>query len=63
MKHHDQIVDFLNLNFKAIDIEVLADETKEKEGEGINVVVVGGDGASVSGPMDDGHVEEVVIAP
>nr|POE95445.1 hypothetical protein CFP56_01488 [Quercus suber] len=33
MKHHSQVADFANLDFEAIDIEILIDETKEKEGE------------------------------
>ena len=43
MKHHNQVVGFSNLDFKAIDAEVLADETKETEGKAITTAVVGGD--------------------
>nr|POF12338.1 hypothetical protein CFP56_66756 [Quercus suber] len=68
MKHHNQVVDFSNLDFEAIDTEILADETKEEEGEAIIGAVVKGDGATIGGPVDEarvdeGHVEEVVIAP
>jgi len=31
MKHHSLIVDFFNLDFEKIDIEILADEDKEQE--------------------------------
>nr|POE55212.1 hypothetical protein CFP56_02212 [Quercus suber] len=31
MKHHSQAVDFSNLDFEAIDTEVLADEAKKQE--------------------------------
>ena len=67
MKHHSQVVDFANLYFKAIDTEILADETKEKEDETI-VDAVEGDGTIVGGVvdeahMDEGHIKEVVNAP
>ena len=58
MKHHNQVVDFLNFDFEAINTEVLANETKEKEGEAITVVVVEGDGATKGGPVDKAHVDE-----
>ena len=35
MKHYSQLADFANLDFEAIDTEILADKTKEKEGETI----------------------------
>ena len=68
MKHHNQVVDFLNFDFEAINTEVLTNETKEKEGEAITVVVVEGDGATKGGPVDkdhvdEGHMDEVVAAP
>ena len=63
MKHHNQVVNFLNLDFKAINTKILADETKEKEGEAITAVVVEGDGATIGGLVDQGHVKEVVTAP
>ena len=31
MKHHNLVVDFSNLDFKKIDIEVLVDKAKEQE--------------------------------
>ena len=67
MKHHSQVVDFANLYFKAIDTEILADETKEKEDETI-VDAVEGDGTIVGGVvdeahMDEGHIKEVANAP
>ena len=68
MKHCNQVVDFLNFDFEAIDTEVLADETKEKEREAITVAVVEGDGATEGGLadeayVDEGHMDEVVAAP
>ena len=42
MKHHNQVVDFQNLDFEVIDTEVLANDTKEKEGEAITAAIVGG---------------------
>ena len=67
MKHHSQVVDFANLYFKAIDTEILADETKEKEDETI-VDAIEGDGTIVGGVvdeahMDEGHIKEVANAP
>ena len=67
MKHHSQVADFANLYFKAIDTEILADETKEKEDETI-VDAVEGDGTIVGGVvdeahMDEGHIKEVINAP
>ena len=67
MKHHNQVVDFANLDFEAIDTETLIDETKEKEGE-IVADIVEGDGTTIGGVMDEaymdeGHVEEVITAP
>ena len=67
MKHHSQVVDFANLDFEAIDTKILADKTKEKEGEGV-VDAAKGDGIAMGrvvdeSCLDEGHVEEVVIAP
>ena len=67
MKHHSQVADFANLDFKAIDTKILANKTKEKEGETI-VDDVEGDGTTLGGVvdedhMDEGHVEKVVTAP
>ena len=67
MKHHSQVADFANLYFKAIDTEILAEETKDKEDETI-VDAIEGDGTIVGGVvdeahMDEGHIKEVVNAP
>ena len=65
MKHHNQAVDFLNLDFEIIDTKILADEAKEQE-EVIAIVaveVVGGDDAMDAGQTDQGHEDEVIIAP
>lgn len=69
MKHHSQVANFANLDFKAIDTKILADENKEKEDETVTGVAnaVEGDGTIVGGvmdeaPMDMGHIEEVVSA-
>jgi len=67
MKHHSQVADFANLYFEAIDTEILADETKEKEDETI-VDAAKGDGTIAGGVvdeahMDKGHIEEIVNAP
>ena len=67
MKHHSQLADFANLDFEAIDTQILADETKEKEGETI-VNAIESDGTATSGVVDEahmneGHVKEVVTTP
>ena len=67
MKHHSQVADFVNLDFEAIDTKILVNKTKEKEREAVTDAVER-DGTSVGGAMDEahmdeGHVEEVVIAP
>ena len=33
MKHHSHVANFANLDFEAVDTEILADEANEKEGE------------------------------
>ena len=63
MKHHNQVVNFLNLDFEAINTKILAYETQEKEGEAIAAIVVEGDNATVGGPVDKEHVKEVITAP
>ena len=63
MKHHNQVADFLNLDFEAIDTKILANKTKEKEGEAVATAVIEGDGAIGGRPVDEGYVEEVVAAP
>ena len=67
MKHHSQVADFANLDFEAINTKILVNKTKEKEGEAVTDVAER-DGTNVGGAMDEahmdeGHVEEVVIAP
>ena len=51
MKHHSQDVDFSNLDFEVVDIEVLADETKEQE-ETTTVAATGGEDAADAGGVD-----------
>ena len=63
MKHQNQVVNFSNLDFEAINTKILAYETQEKEGEAIAAIVVEGDNATVGGPVDKGHVKEVVTTP
>ena len=49
MKHHNQAVDFSNLNFETINSEILANEAKEQEENVVAAtatVVVGGDNAT-----------------
>ena len=43
MKHHSLVVDFSNLDFETINIEILADEAKEQE----EVIAGGGGGEDV----------------
>ena len=69
MKHYSQVADFANLDFEAIDTEILPDKNKEKEDETVirATNVVEGDRTAVGGvadeaSMDMGHVEEVVSA-
>ena len=70
MKHQNQVADFANLDFEAIDTEILANETKEKEDETIAKVTdaAEGDNTTTGGVanethIDKGHVEEAVSAP
>ena len=70
MKHQSHVADFASLDFEAIDIEILANEANEKEGETIAEATdaVGGDGVVAGGGTDEmhkdvGHVEEIVSAP
>nr|POF05715.1 hypothetical protein CFP56_32969 [Quercus suber] len=67
IKHHSQVADFANLDFEAIDTEILVDETKKKEGE-IVADATEGDGTTTGGVVDEAHmdkdhVEEVITAP
>ena len=43
MKHNSLVVDFSNLDFEKIDIEILADEAKELEETSVATVVRGAD--------------------
>ena len=54
-KHHSYVVDFANLDFEAIDTEILADEANEKEGETIAEAteVVEGEGTTTEGANDE----------
>ena len=70
MKHHSHVADFGNLDFEAIDTEILADEANEKEGETIAeaIDVVEGYGTIAGGITDEaqtdaGQVKEIVSAP
>uniref|UniRef100_A0A7N2RB25 Pentatricopeptide repeat-containing protein n=1 Tax=Quercus lobata TaxID=97700 RepID=A0A7N2RB25_QUELO len=70
MKHYSHVADFANPDFEAIDIEILADEVNEKEGETIveATKVVGGEGAAIRGANDEAQtetdrVEEIVNVP
>ena len=70
MKHHSHVVDFANLDFEAIDTEILDDEANEKEGETIAeaIDVVEGYDTIVGGITDEaqtdaGQVKEIVSAP
>ena len=55
IKHHSHVVDFANLDFKAIDTKILADKTNEKEGETTAEAteVVEGEGATTKGAADE----------
>nr|POE56926.1 hypothetical protein CFP56_27877 [Quercus suber] len=59
MKHHSQAVDFSNLDFKAINTEVLADEAKEQE-ETTAATATGGEDVADAGGADLGQGDEAV---
>ena len=61
VKHHSQAVDFSNLDFKAIDTDVLVDEAKEQEEA--TKAAIEGNGATEGRPTNEGHVDEVVTGP
>ena len=48
IKHYNHVADFENLDFEAIDTEILADKANKKEGETIaeTTKVVEGEGAA-----------------
>ena len=58
MKHHNLAVDFSNLDFETIDIEILVDEAKGQE----EVAAIGGTDAAVTEGTDLGQGDET-IAP
>ena len=58
MKHHSLAVDFSNLDFEKIDIEILADKVKEQEEADVDAV--GGKDAVVTGRTDLGRMDEAV---
>jgi len=49
MKHHSQVVDFSNPDFKAIDTEVLSDKVKEQEETTVAATTRGEDVADAGG--------------
>lgn len=59
MKHHSQDVDFSNLDFEAVDIEILADEAKEQE-ETTTTAATGGEDAADAGGVDPSQGDKVV---
>nr|POF25533.1 hypothetical protein CFP56_39136 [Quercus suber] len=70
MKHHSHKADFTNLDFEAVDIEILADEANEKEGETIpeTTKVVEEKGVVTRRANDEAHTEvdcikETINAP
>nr|POF27429.1 hypothetical protein CFP56_64428 [Quercus suber] len=70
MKHHSHVADFANLDFEAIDTEILADEANEKDGKTIAKAteVVEGEGVATRGANDEAQTEvnrvkEIVNVP
>ena len=61
MKHHNQEVDFSNLDFETIDIEILADEAKEQEEA--TATAIREDNAMDAKRIDQGHEDEDVATP
>lgn len=61
MNHNSLVVDFSNLDFEKIDIEVLADKAKELEETSITAVV-GGVDASEVGKLDSSQ-KDVATTP
>ena len=55
MKHHSLVVDFTNLDLEVVDIEILADEGNEREGETIaeTTRIVEEEGAVTGGANDE----------
>ena len=70
MKHHSHVANFANLDFEAVDTEILANEANEKEGETIaeTTEVVEEECAIIGGANDEARIvvermEETVNAP
>ena len=61
VKHHSQAMDFSNLDFEAINTDVLADKAKEQEEA--TTTTIEGNGTTEGRPTNEGHVDEVVTAP
>ena len=61
VKHHSQAVDFSNLDFEAINTDVLADKAKGQEEA--TTTTIEGNGTTEGRPTNEGHVDEVVTAP
>nr|POE84174.1 hypothetical protein CFP56_78606 [Quercus suber] len=66
MKHHNQTVDFSNLDFETIDIEILVDKVEEQEEVTVATAVAeaaGRDDATDPRQINQGHEDEAIIAP
>ena len=70
MKHHSHVANFANLDFEAVDTEILANEANEKEGETIaeTTRIVEEEGAVTGGANDEaqteaGYMEETINTP
>ena len=61
MKHHTLVVDFSNLDFEKINIEIPTDGTKKKE-ETTAIVAVGGTDIAEVGSSDTSQ-KDVATAP
>ena len=61
VKHHSQAMDISNLDFEAINTDVLADKAKEQEEA--TTTTIEGNGTTEGRPTNEGHVDEVVTAP
>ena len=61
MKHHNQAVDFSNLDFETIDMEVLVDEAREQEEA--TTVASGGEDAPDVGRADKGQGDDAIAPP
>ena len=54
-------MDFSNLDFEAINTDVLADKAKEQEEA--TTTTIEGNGTTEGRPTNEGHVDEVITAP